>query len=48
MLYIRPRSARLHDGNHAKVNNRLADYEDTGLTPREIIELKARMDGLEK
>ena len=34
--------------NHAKVNNRLADYEDTELTPREIVELKARMDGLEK
>ena len=28
--------------------NRLAAYEDTGLTPEEIIELKARMEGLEK
>ena len=26
--------------NHAKVNNRLADYEDTGLNPEEIIELR--------
>ena len=28
--------------------NRLAAYEDTGLTPEEIIELKARMEGLKK
>ena len=28
--------------------NRLAAYEDTGLEPEEIIELKARMEGLEK
>lgn len=28
--------------------NRLAHYEDTGLTPEEIIELKFRMEGLEK
>lgn len=27
---------------------RLAAYEDTGLEPEEIIELKARMEGLEK
>lgn len=26
----------------------LAAYEDTGLSPEEIIELKARMEGLEK
>lgn len=28
--------------------DRLAAYEDTGLSPEEIIELKARMEGLEK
>ena len=28
--------------------NPLAAYEDTGLEPEEIIELKARMEGLEK
>ena len=28
--------------------DRLADYEDTGLEPEEIIELKGRMEGLEK
>lgn len=28
--------------------DRLAAYEDTGLEPEEIIELKARMEGLEK
>lgn len=28
--------------------DRLAAYEDTGLEPGEIIELKARMEGLEK
>ena len=27
---------------------RLAAYEDTGLEPEEIIELKARIEGLEK
>lgn len=30
------------------VIDRLASYEDTGLEPEEIIELKARMEGLEK
>ena len=28
--------------------DRLAAYEDTSLAPEEIIELKARMEGLEK
>ena len=28
--------------------DRLAAYEETGLEPEEIIELKARMEGLEK
>ena len=28
--------------------DRLAAYEDTGLEPEELIELKARMEGLEK
>lgn len=28
--------------------DRLAAYEDTELSPEEIIELKARMEGLEK
>lgn len=28
--------------------DRLAAYEDTGLEPEEIIELKARMEGLRK
>lgn len=28
--------------------DRLAAYEDTGLEPEEIIELKARMEGLGK
>lgn len=28
--------------------NRLAQYENTGLTPEEIVELKFRMEGLEK
>ena len=28
--------------------HRLAAYEDTGLEPEEIIELKARVEGLEK
>lgn len=32
-------------GDHA---DRLAAYEDTGLEPEEIIELKGRMEGLEK
>ena len=31
-----------------KAVDRLAAYEDTGLEPEEIIELKARMEGLEK
>ena len=30
------------------VIDRLAAYEGTGLEPEEIIELKARMEGLEK
>ena len=30
------------------VADRLAAYEDTGLEPEEIIELKGRMEGLEK
>ena len=30
------------------VIDRLAAYEDTGLSPEEIIELNARMEGLEK
>ena len=30
------------------VMSRLAAIEDTGLEPEEIIELKARMEGLEK
>lgn len=32
----------------AKAFDRLAAIEDTGLEPEEIIELKARMEGLEK
>ena len=31
-----------------EVVDRLAAYEETGLEPEEIIELKARMEGLEK
>ena len=31
-----------------QIVDRLAAYEDTGLEPEEIIELKARMEGLEK
>lgn len=31
-----------------KIVDRLAAYEDTGLEPEEIIELKARMEGLEE
>lgn len=31
-----------------EVIDRLAAYEDTELSPEEIIELKARMEGLEK
>ena len=30
------------------IPNRLAAYEDTGLEPEEIVELKGRMEGLEK
>lgn len=30
------------------IYDRLAAYEDTGLEPEEIIELKGRMEGLEK
>ena len=30
------------------VADRLAAYEDTGLEPEEIVELKGRMEGLEK
>ena len=33
---------------YLKMIDRLAAYEDTGLSPEEIIELKARMEGLEK
>ena len=33
---------------YLKMIDRLAAYEDTGLGPEEIIELKARMEGLEK
>lgn len=32
----------------SEIYDRLAAYEDTGLEPEEIIELKARMEGLEK
>lgn len=32
----------------AKALDRLAAYEDTGLEPEEITELKSRMEGLEK
>lgn len=31
-----------------EVIDRLAAYEDTGLEPEEITELKSRMEGLEK
>lgn len=31
-----------------KTVDRLTAYEETGLEPEEIIELKARMEGLEK
>ena len=31
-----------------KIVDRLAAYEDTELSPEKIIELKARMEGLEK
>lgn len=34
--------------NIAECLDRLAVYEDTGLEPEEIIELKAGMEGLEK
>ena len=40
--------AELSSGQIRAVMNRLAAYEDTGLEPEEIIELKARMEGLEK
>lgn len=33
---------------YLKIIDRLAAYEDTGLSPEEIIELKARMEGVEK
>ena len=33
------------NGQHV---DRLAAYEDTGLEPEEIVELKGRMEGLEK
>ena len=33
---------------YLKIIDRLAAYEDTKLSPDEIIELKARMEGLEK
>ena len=33
---------------HETAIHRLAAIEDTGLEPEEIIELKARMEGLEK
>lgn len=36
------------DSQSLRIYNRLAAYEDTGLEPEEIIELKARMEGLEK
>ena len=32
----------------AECLDRLAAYEDTGLEPEEIVELKGRMEGLEK
>lgn len=35
-------------GGMDDIINRLAAYEDTGLEPEEIIELKGRMEGLEK
>ena len=36
------------DSRSLRIYNRLAAIEDTGLEPEEIIELKARMEGLEK
>ena len=35
-------------GWYGKIVARLAAYEDTGLEPEEIIELKGRMEELEK
>lgn len=37
-----------NDCVHGRIAQRLAAYEDTGLEPEEIIELKARMEELEK
>lgn len=34
--------------SYESLYKRLVAYEDTGLKPEEIIELKARMEGLEK
>ena len=34
--------------NYSMAVKRLGEYEDTGLEPEEIIELKARMEGLQK
>ena len=40
---------RVGDAEYSgKETERLAAYEDTGLEPEEIIELKGRMEGLEK
>lgn len=33
---------------YLKIIDRLAAYEETGLEPEEIVELKGRMEGLEK
>lgn len=30
------------------LNAKLTEYEDTGLSPKEVVEMKARMEGLEK
>lgn len=30
------------------LNARLMEYEDTGLTPQEIVDMKARLEGLDK
>lgn len=32
----------------SELNGRLMKYEDTGLTPQEVVEMKARLEGLEK
>lgn len=37
-----------YHGPSGEAAKRLAAYEDTGLEPEEIFELKARMEGLEK